>query len=208
MTMPKTKDAFALRGFDFDNFIQAKLAECGLSKTAVESMDADCNDFEDMQRARKSYQKLDKELKTFRSRLVRHNERYQKYARALTDLLICNNDDEFYFSVMKPKRNRMMSLSEKYTAIAQKILKAEERIRGIFYNLDQNQRSYYTKNFARRLRQARIAAGMTQAQLAEKLGIKRGTYNAYETARNEANISVLALVAREFNQPLNWFLGL
>ena len=64
------------------------------------------------------------------------------------------------------------------------------------------------RTFAQRLRQARKKAGLTQAELAEKLGLKRSSYTAIETARNEPNISVLALVSLEFNRPTNWFLGL
>ncbi|MBR0289578.1 MAG: helix-turn-helix transcriptional regulator [Selenomonadaceae bacterium] len=206
--MPKTKNAFALRDFDFDKFIRDKLLVCGLSPNALISMDADKNNFADMQRARKAYQKLDEELKNFRSRLTRHNERYQRYGRLITEKVASLDDDDYYFSVLKPKSKRMMILSDKYTAIAVKILEFEDNIKGIIYNLDQYQRGYYAKIFAMRLREARKAAGLTQNELAEKLGVKRGTYNAYETARNEPNISVLALVAREFNRPLNWFLGL
>lgn len=206
--MPKTKNAFALRDFDADKFIRDKLSACGLSPNALISMDADKNNFADMQRARKAYQKLDEELKNFRSRLTRHNERYQRYGRLITEKVASLDDDDYYFSVLKPKSKRMMILSDKYTAIAVKILEFEDKVDGIIYNLDQYQRSYYTKIFASRLRKARKAAGLTQAELATQIGMKRSSYGLYEQARNEPNVSLLAILSHELKRSPNWFLGL
>ena len=206
--MPKTKDAFALRGFDIEHFLQVKLAECSLAPTALKSLDADKDNFDDLQRARKSYARLDDAFKSFRKKIIRHIDRLLNYSMTFTKDIARLDDDQYYFSVVKPQSKRLADLSGRYTAISQKLIEAEHKIKGIIYNIDQYQRGYYAKIFATRLRQARIALGLTQSELAEKLGVKRGTYNAYETARNEPNISILALVAREFNQPLNWFLGL
>ena len=206
--MPKTKDAFALRGFDIEHFLQVKLAECSLAPTALKSLDADKDNFDDLQRARKSYARLDDAFKSFRKKIIRHIDRLLNYSMTFTKDIARLDDDQYYFSVVKPQSKRLADLSERYKTISQKLIEAEHKIKGIIYNIDQYQRGYYAKIFATRLRQARIALGLTQSELAEKLGVKRGTYNAYETARNEPNISILALVAREFNQPLNWFLGL
>ncbi|MBR0287694.1 MAG: helix-turn-helix transcriptional regulator, partial [Selenomonadaceae bacterium] len=197
-----------LRDFDFDKFIRDKLLVCGLSPNALISMDADKNNFADMQLARKSYQKLDEELKGFRRRLIRHNARYQRYGRLITEKVASLDDDDYYFSVLKPKSKRMMILSDKYTAIAVKILEFEDKVDGIIYNLDQYQRSYYTKIFASRLRKARKAAGLTQAELATQIGMKRSSYGLYEQARNEPNVSLLAILSHELKRSPNWFLGL
>ena len=101
-----------------------------------------------------------------------------------------------------------MILSDKYTAIAVKILEFEDKVDGIIYNLDQYQRSYYTKIFASRLRKARKAAGLTQAELATQIGMKRSSYGLYEQARNEPNVSLLAILSHELKRSPNWFLGL
>lgn len=203
----KTKNAFALRGFDFDNFLQKKLAECGLKPTAIKSLDADENDFNNLQRARKSYSRLDEELKVFRQRIIRHNDRLLKYQMTLTQDIARLDDDEYYFSI-RPKSKRAVNLSEQYTVTARKLLETEEVIGGIIYNLDQYQRGYYIKIFATRLREARKAAGMTQAELAAQIGLKRNTYSFYEQARNEPNVSLLAILSKELNRSPNWFLGL
>lgn len=198
-----------MRGFDFDKFIQSLLAQCGLSKTALLAMDADKNNFDDLQRARKSYVRLSDELKAYRQKIIRHGDRLLKYLMMLTKNAARFDDDEWYFSVAKPQSKRLAALSDDYTAIAKKLLKAEHTIDDdIVYNIEQYQQGYFMRTFAIRLRQARRKAGLTQAELAEKLGLKRSSYTAIETARNEPNISVLALVSLEFNLPTNWFLGL
>ena len=207
--MPKTKDAFALRGFDVEHFLQVKLAECALAPTALKSLDADKDNFDDLQRARKSYARLDDAFKSFRKKIIRHIDRLLKYSMALTKNVARLVDDvQYYFSVVQPRNKRLADLSERYTAISQKLIEAEHMVDDIIYHLKQYQQGYFMRTFAQRLRQARKAAGLTQNELAEKLGLKRSSYTAIETARNEPNISVLALVSREFNRPTNWFLGL
>ena len=206
--MPKTKDGFALHGFDFDIFLQSKLKECGLSDTALKTLDADINDFADMHRARKSYVRLDEELKTFRKKIIRHLDRLRRYQMTLTKDVARLDDDEYWFSFYKPRSKRIADLSEQYTSIARKLIETEEIISGIIYNLDQYQRGYYTKIFAKRLREARKAAGLTQAELAEQIGLKRSSYGLYEQARNEPNVSLLAILSQELNRSPNWLLGL
>lgn len=204
----KTKDAFALRSFDMQEYLRGKLVECGLSSSALTTLDADINDFDDMQRARKSYVRLDEELKAFRNKIIRHGERLLKYQMTLTKDVAKLDDDEYWFSIYKPRSKRIADLSEQYTAIARKLIETEEIISGLIYNLDQYQRGYYIKIFATRLREARKAAGLTQAELAAQIGLKRNTYSFYEQARNEPNVSLLAILAKELNRSPNWFLGL
>ena len=206
--MPKTKNAFALRNFDAERFIRDKLLVCGLKPNALISMDTDKNNFVDMQQARKSYLRFDDELKKFRRRLIRHNKRYQRFARMITDSLISNDTDEYYLSVVQPRRNRLMDLSDRYTNIATKILAAEKNVEEMIYQLEQYQQIYRMQIFAGRLRVARKAAGLTQEGLAKNLGIKRNTYAAYETARNVPNVSLLASLSTELQRPTDWLLGL
>ena len=204
----KTKDAFALREFDFDNFIQSLLAECGLSMTSFKAMDADKNNFDDLQRARKAYVRLDEELKTFRKKIIRHHDRLLRYQMTLTKDVARLDDDEYWFSFYKPRSKRIADLSEQYTSIARKLVETEKIINGIIYNLDQYQRGYYTKIFATRLREARKAAGVTQAELARKIGMTQGGYTQYENAGREPSLSTLAKLSRILKRPTDWLLGL
>lgn len=206
--MPKTKDAFALRGFDLKKYLRGKLAECGLGINAIEKLDADINDFDDLQRARKAYIRLDYELKALRQKIIRQGDRFLKYHTALAKDIARLDDDEYYFSIVKPRSKRASILSEEYTKIARQLIEAEDVINRMIHAIDGYQRRYSTKIFATRLRQARKAAGLTQAELADRLGIKRSSYGLYEQGRNEPNISALAILSSELKRSVDWLLGL
>ena len=65
----------------------------------------------------------------------------------------------------------------------------------------------YFKRLADNLKKLRTAKGMTQAELAAALGVKRSSYTAFETARNEPNISVVVAAANFFNVSLDYLVG-
>ena len=49
-----------------------------------------------------------------------------------------------------------------------------------------------TNTIQERLREKRLAAGLTQQRLAELTGVKRGVVNAYEHGRNQPNLEWLS----------------
>lgn len=200
----KTKDAFALRGFDRQEYLRGRLVAVGLLENALTTIAADTNDFDDMQRARKSYVRLTDEVEHFRWRIVRHNERLLRYQMTLTKDVARLDDDAYYFSI-RPKGKRAVNLSAQYTTIAQELDETLKTVEGIIYCLDQYQRGYGMKIFAKRLKEARKAAGLTQAQMAARLGIKQASYAAYEQARHEPNVSVLFILSQELNRSPSWF---
>lgn len=56
-----------------------------------------------------------------------------------------------------------------------------------------------------RLAKARTTAGLTQADLAEKVHVTRATLNRYETGQREAPASFVEAVAKATSVPLEWF---
>ena len=52
--------------------------------------------------------------------------------------------------------------------------------------------------FHDRLKQARIKAGLTQAQAANAIGIAKSTYSGYETGKSEPSMNVIADLMRIF----------
>ena len=219
--MPKTKNAFALGDFDAQRILQRRW---------FRDFDLAIGKDEDLLRSFLNvYEKptfriippeeegyleglienLDK-LTRLAARALSYETLLESHMRRLNGIQkvyveqFMSTEDKTY----KEKFERTTELIKNYREVLNLITALREEISLKEQLLKDLQKNYYTKIFATRLRQARKAAGLTQAALAEKLGIKRGTYNAYEIARNEPNISVLALVAREFNRPLNWFLGL
>lgn len=59
----------------------------------------------------------------------------------------------------------------------------------------------------RRLRLGRQMAGLTQEEMAEKLGMTLGGYNGYETAKRRIPLCQLKGAAAILGQPLPYFLG-
>lgn len=53
--------------------------------------------------------------------------------------------------------------------------------------------------FAERLKTARVSLGMTQREVAEKLGVTVSTYSGYETGKREPDVLKLKLLARILN---------
>ena len=53
--------------------------------------------------------------------------------------------------------------------------------------------------FAERLKTARVSLGMTQREVADKLGVTVSTYSGYETGKREPDVLKLKLLARILN---------
>lgn len=60
----------------------------------------------------------------------------------------------------------------------------------------------------KRLKELRIASGLTQKQLAELLGINSVTYLHYEKEQREPPLSLLADMAKFFDVSVDYLLGL
>lgn len=61
--------------------------------------------------------------------------------------------------------------------------------------------------FARNLKQLREESNLTQTQLADKIGVSRGSVSFYENGDRIPDIEVLASIANEFHVSTDWLLG-
>ena len=66
---------------------------------------------------------------------------------------------------------------------------------------------YATERFAKRLKEIREAAGLTQAQLASELKVSRGAISYYEKGERTPDIEFLDALSMYFNLPLDFILG-
>ena len=60
---------------------------------------------------------------------------------------------------------------------------------------------------ARRLREARLAARMTQLAVGELVGLEANTIARYEAGRIKPSSTALFALARIYKRPMEWFLG-
>lgn len=75
--------------------------------------------------------------------------------------------------------------------------------------MTENSEDWYgpeSATFGDRVAGAREAAGMTQAQLARRLGVKRTTLAAWEEDRSEPRANKLSMVAGLLNVSIMWLL--
>lgn len=62
-------------------------------------------------------------------------------------------------------------------------------------------------DFQNIFKRLRLAAGLTQAELSQKLGISRSTIGMYETGSREPDFETLELIADFFNVDIDYLLG-
>lgn len=62
------------------------------------------------------------------------------------------------------------------------------------------------KRFGARLRMVRQLLGLTQAELAEKIGMSKQAITLYETGRREASYKSLVSLSRALNVTTDWLL--
>ena len=64
-----------------------------------------------------------------------------------------------------------------------------------------------SKQFGFRIRGLRVSFGLTQAQLAEKVNKAESTVRMWELGKSEPDNSTLILLAKIFNKPTDFILG-
>lgn len=62
-------------------------------------------------------------------------------------------------------------------------------------------------DFASVFKSIRLKQGLTQQQMADKLGISRSTIGMYENGEREPNFETLELIADLFNVDMNYLMG-
>jgi transcriptional regulator with XRE-family HTH domain len=67
------------------------------------------------------------------------------------------------------------------------------------------QPSVIDREIAKRLRVARIAAGITQAAAADHVGVTFQQLQKYETGTNRVSAGCLKLLAQCYGRPIGWF---
>ena len=191
--MPKTRDAFALRNLSSELFYFKAVYAMGENNlNARPKMKRAC--FDGLYT-----------LSELSRRVVNHLMRLRRYQAALIKNLA---PDDVGKNEIKEKNFRATVLFNVYEDIATNINETRREIEYLIEDIDLTERRDFMKVFSRRLRDARKAAGLTQEDLARRLGLKRSTYGQFEQGRNEPNISILPALTRELGLPADWFLGI
>lgn len=65
----------------------------------------------------------------------------------------------------------------------------------------------YSQSLQKRLKTYRLACGLSQSQIADRLGIDRSTYTYYETGRFQPSLDILGILCKIYNVSFNELLG-
>lgn len=64
------------------------------------------------------------------------------------------------------------------------------------------------QDYGKRLKQARLERGYTQAEIAAKLGIPQQNYQRYESGKFDLKMSSIFNICKALNISADWLLGL
>lgn len=215
--MPKTKDAFALRGFDTERILQRPYFKRLFDIFYSENIpDTELLEKMLLSKSQQSAWEVKKFI-GFLNRLVLEKLKYDYllagHMETLEKLMHYYSDKYVQTSmpIYKEKYNRAFNLKEFYFKVYETLEKIfiEDRVAKILFKSKEVLKSICQKQFGSRLKQAREKAGLTQAQLSFRTGLKTFSPIAqYEQGRREPSITTLFLIATELNCSLDWLLGL
>ena len=149
---------------------------------------------------------ISSEVAVYLERIRRHSKRLEEYSRKWNEE-ICSNET-FSATEIRTRTRRIQSLIRLYTFFQSAIKRLQRAIKRCVTEIVEGYERTDRDIFAIRLRQARIEAGLTQTNLAEKLGITQGGYTNYENSRCEPSISMLKRLSRILNRSPNWLLDM
>lgn len=202
----KTKNAFALRNFDYATLFDFN---------SVDAIYAGGNDNAEIrQRAKKYCLEGLYKLSESRRHIVNHLVRLSGYRRALDKKL-----DDYIINIqtqwgrvdvkkMSSLVKRIISLIHFYEEILRNVDELNGRIEALITDIELVEKRDFRKVFSERLRIARKTVGLTQDELAQRIGVKRSTYGQFEQGRNEPNVSLLPKLSRELNRSVEWLIGM
>lgn len=191
----KTKDAFAFRNFDEKkilgrNFFKDFRLPDGDDETALGVFDAEefC-DASDAEKKLEQLHNLDARIRKLHRLIVRHVKRLRRFWQATSD-------------------ERAAKLLRDYSWYEEAVTLCGLKLGSYFINGEDKLNELYRKEFGARLKAARKAAGMTQQEIARRLGITRNGYQFYELGKRDPSTPTVIKLSKMFNRPTDYFFGL
>lgn len=198
----KTKDAFALRNFDKEKILsQLFNGYAGYTNEEIIKLLRQRFEVEQPEAAIRCLSNLLPETHAYQTRLTKHVDKLLRYA---THLIEKYDVDE----TIQNKVRRAKNLSTCYANIAKAVISLQKLIHETIAAVEGDSETFLRRRFGARLKKARIEAGLTQQQLANKIQMSQGGYTQYELARRDPSIPTLIKLSRILNYPTDWLLGL
>lgn len=206
----KTKDAFALCYFDEKRILQRPYFRSFNLPVATDTEIlkmydvTNCSNRATMKKTLSALRGLQKPLAAYTKKLFSHEFILEKFMRYYSEMYIQTSAQVF-----KEKYDRAHILQQSYCVAIGFLGQLQSNTNRVLWAGEKIFDEKYRKGFGERLRQARKTAGLTQAELAERVGLK--TYNAiaqYERGINDPSLPTLFRLATTLNVKTDWLLGL
>lgn len=193
--MPKTRDAFAMSIIK-KNFVPI------FGDNADDEKEREFNIYIWAKQLADKYLEFEEKTISLRKRLSRHIRRLEKYRAKLVKTI---QDEKTYIKLKKFAR--VQRFIKRYLSLYSFSGRLLDITENYYMECEKIRRRNTVSIFARRLKQARKKANLTQTELARKVGTKLSNINAYEQGRNEPGISFLKILSTVLDKPADWFLS-
>lgn len=219
--MPKTRNAFAFRGFDSSRILQRPFfkewreewlsvkdewSDAELLKFFAVDYSGSLNGQVVMQQALDWFDDGLALMKKYRRRIKKRVDFLIRRRDSVANQ-IADADETADVANLRTCHKRTTKLAENYTAILAEIDDLSKKISNRYSEFEAEINYRERKAFGERLRQARLAAGLTQAQLGESLQLSQKAISGYEVGTREPTLSQMIRLAYKLNRSVDWFLG-
>ena len=218
--MPKTRNAFAFRGFDNERILSRRFCkkfreawQATENRTDAEILDYfnvsysyDGVNIDNQYALDGLNELLIKYVTPYQKHLKRHVERLTNYINAVANK-IAAADETADVANLREHHKRAIKLAEKHKHCADSVDGLKKKLSKQYKAVEDEIGYQYRKSFGERLRQARLAAGLTQAQLGESLQLSQKAISGYEVGAREPNLAQMVRFAYKLNRPVDWSLG-
>ena len=194
--MPKTRNAYALKGFDSERILQRRYFRdfhFDADKTDAQILQsltvAETNSINDMEAKLKTIKAACERLERYRQLIRRHYQtRCDRYNKRKAEAL--------GIKVTELKRS---APTLDYLSAELSCIELEGKFDELYFETEKQIQRRYRQEFSARLKKARKAAGLTQRQLGELIQISPNGYSQYESGRREPSLPTLSRLLKVFS---------
>lgn len=182
----KRQNAFALRGYKGEKILQRPFFKSLKLPAAMDAeilsalKIADSDSVDDMEAKLHTIKATHNRIEEYRRLIERHTRRCDKYNKKVGE------------------KKRTAVITDYFTATLD-CIELAEKFAKLYFETERKIQERYRREFSARLRQARIAAGLTQRQLGELIQISPNGYSQYESGRREPSLPTLSRLLKVFS---------
>lgn len=203
--MPKTKNAFALRDFDEKRILSRSYFKnlelpTGDDDEILKTFDMSTLDSSSaIEKRIEDLHKLDDKLKNYRRLIKKHRQHLKKL------FFKYGSADDDKSKVLYERTAGLLRCYDWFDELAELF---NLKFGSLYINGEKILDAQYRRELGGRLKIARQAAGLSQLDIAQKLGLQRVSYLYYEKGERDPSTTTLIRLARLLNVSADKLLGL